>query len=316
MKVKSILTSSVKLPILVRNAIFVYAIRIICIAFPFVFVGCSSEFKDPPFSSSSKESYPLNKSDSIAMVNIYRKIGPFGEKWDLKDITTWGGVEAALDLTSNENRITGFFYNGDFFGDIPEEFRQLTELRKLGLVGGNLSGEIPAWIGELSHLEYLSIMDNKISGKIPSEVGKLVNLKYLNLSMNNLEGELPESLGKLVNIVRLTITDTKIKGEIPNTLSKLKKAIVIDLDNNQLSGRFPIEILTNERLYVGCNNNNITELPFEIWRDDFPGSIPDLQKNKLSGVIPDSIKSFKKWKTNKGFVGGQKEGYGYTNYNN
>lgn len=211
MKVKSILTSSVKLPILVRNAIFVYAIRIICIAFPFVFVGCSSEFKDPPFSSSSKESYPLNKSDSIAMVNIYRKIGPFGEKWDLKDITTWGGVEAALDLTSNEYRITGFFYNGDFFGDIPEEFRQLTELRKLGLVGGNLSGEIPAWIGELSHLEYLSIMDNKISGKIPSEVGKLVNLKYLNLSMNNLEGELPESLGKLVNIVRLTITDTKIK---------------------------------------------------------------------------------------------------------
>ena len=47
-------------------------------------ISCNSNV---PSLEEPKDTAPhLNESDSLAMVNIYKKIGPWGYDWDLKDI--------------------------------------------------------------------------------------------------------------------------------------------------------------------------------------------------------------------------------------
>lgn len=299
--------------LLLDNNHFHWLINAVCLMSLCIWTTCCSSNKSS--SSHVNQAPQLNYSDSLAMVNIYNSIGPWGSTWNLKDIRTWSGVEIALDLDTNEYRIVGFeYYGGNFHGYIPEDLGKLTELRKLALCGGTLKGSIPSWIGKLTKLQYLAIAENCIGGKIPEEISKLVNLQYLAIHNNLVCGKLPPSIGKLVNIVRLTICHTKIEGEIPTSLSKMRNALVFNLSDNQLSGRFPIEILTNKRLYVGCENNNITDLPFEVWEDNFIGSIPNLQGNKLSGKLPNAIFQTLKWKKFSSLIANQKEGYGYVNY--
>ena len=276
-------------------------------------VSCSSDLLSEGKSYSSPR---LIVSDSLAMVNIYKAIGPWGGDWDLKDIRTWGGVEGALDLDNNEYRIVGFqYYNGRFHGDFPEDFRKLTELRKLAVCGGTMSGSIPSWIGELKHLQYLAFGENRMSGEIPEEIGNLVNLQKLVITHNFIGGKLAESLGNLVKVYRLTINHTFVEGEIPKSLKNMSSVEVMDLNDNRLSGRFPIEILRNERLAVDCTNNNITELPFEVWKDDFVGAPPILEGNMLNGILPDWIFETKKWDVYGTMsTDCQKKGYGYDNF--
>lgn len=287
--------------------------KMACIILCILAMSCSSDFTTSP---PTKQVPYLNTSDSLAMVNIYKTIGPWGDEWDLNDIKTWGGVEIALDLDFNEYRIVGFqYYFGRFHGYLPEDFRKLKELRKLAICGGTLSGNIPSWIGELTNLQYLAISDNNIGGEIPKEIGNLVNLQKLMITNNFVSGTLPESLGNLKKVYRLSIYGTNIEGEIPKSLANMTSAIVMDLNDNQLTGRFPIEILTNTRLHVDCSNNNIIELPFEVWKDDFVGSPPNLQENMLSGEIPEFVFKTEKWKNyNRSSVSRQKEGFGYSNY--
>lgn len=254
----------------------------------------------------------LNKSDSLAMVAIYQKIGPWAQGWDLKDITTWGGVEIALDTSANEYRIVKFNYFGTFHDYIPEEFRALKELRHLGLGSGHLKGSIPSWIGELTNLEYLYIAYNDVSGDIPPEIGLLTNLKQLTLGVNRLSGKLPEELGNLKSLEMLTIMDTRISGTIPKSLSKLKNIKQINLLKNQLSGEFPMEIL-KPSVVVDCSYNNITKLSYDSWKNSDIW-MPDLQFNRLSGEIPDWVKQTASWKKFGFYVGNQQEEYGYTNF--
>ncbi|NVK93616.1 leucine-rich repeat domain-containing protein [Bacteroides sp. L10-4] len=274
-------------------------------------ISCNSNV---PSLEEPKDTAPhLNESDSLAMVNIYKKIGPWGYDWDLKDIQTWGGVDIALETSTNQYRIVGFNYYGSFSGEFPDDFRKLTELRVLGLGGGTLSGQIPSWIGELTNLIYLYIGFNQISGPIPPEIGKLTNLEQLTIGNNFVNGPLPEELGNLANLQKLVICDTKVSGSIPKSLGKLDKIKNIVFHNNQLSGEFPIEIL-KYGVYIGCWNNNITKLSFDAWKDEPRISPPDLQGNRLSGELPEWVFNTKNWHSLKFHVSKQQEGYGYTNY--
>lgn len=284
-----------------------------CLALGMFAVSCSS---DLPSEDNYNAPPRLNASDSLAMVNIYKEIGPWGNKWDLANIYTWGGVQIALDLDYNEYRIVGFeYYNGSFYGDFPEDFRKLTELRRLAISGGTLSGSIPSWIGELKHLQYLALGNNFMTGEIPEEIGNLVNLQQLLIGPNRVCGKLPESLGNLVNMYRMCICGTLVEGEIPKSLKDMCSVVeILDLSNNRLSGRFPIEIL-NDRLLIDCSGNYITELPFEVWKDNFAGVPPILDRNMLEGTVPDWALETKKWKSLASMcVGRQKEGYGYDNF--
>jgi len=290
-----------------------YLMRIVISIFVGLSVACSSS-ED---TSLSCEQVPhLNLSDSLALVNIHEKMGYRIDDWDMNDITTWNNIAVALDTVKNEYRVVSFQdFGGVFSGTIPEDFRKLTELRVLILSHGHLQGSIPSWIGELTNLIYLSISDNDVSGEIPKEIGNLRNLQYLYIRNNFVSGQLPESLGNLVNLIWMEIANTSVSGEIPESFANLSPEIALKLYHNKLSGRFPINIVKNKRYSIECPYNNITELPFDIWNDDFPGAMPDLQGNRLNGTIPEWVFRTQKWEKHSSYVAGiQQEGYGYLNF--
>jgi len=296
-----------KIKLFVKNLLIIFC--------SIIFLECNSGHS--PVSTPESKSEPLhlslNKEDSLAIVAIYNKIGPWDNKWNLNNIQTWSGVNIAKEKNKNEYRIIGFNYNGSFHGTIPEEFKQLTELRNLGLGGGTLQGNIPSWIGDLKNLENLYIGYNSVSGNIPPEIGKLKKLNQLTIGNNLVSGELPEELGELNNLEELTIMDTKISGQIPTSLGKLKKLKRLLLIRNKLTGKLPIEILSTSMM-VNCQGNNITELPIEVWSDENNIYPPDLQGNRLSGTIPESIKKTKKWGKYSFCIGKQQKGFGYSNF--
>lgn len=232
------------------------------------------------------------------MVKIYEKIGPWGRKWDFTDIQTWDGVTIALDLDTDEYRIVGFNYFGSFRGQFPEEFSQLTELRELGLGGGDMSGIIPPSIGNLKNLEILYVAYNNVGGGIPKELGSLSNLRKLTLGKNQITGRIPDEIGQLKNLYRLEIANTKVFGEIPKSLANLGNLKFLIIANCHISGTFPIEVLSSTRI-IDCTYNNITSLPFEIWKDDNNSLLPDLQFNNINEEVPEWVKQTERWKSKK-----------------
>ena len=146
-----------------------------------------------------------------------------------------------------------------------------------------------------------------MSGGIPDSIGKLTELTYLRINSKYISGYLPESIGDLQNLRYLEISGTEIDSELPKSLGRLKDC-TINLDSNKLSGSFPIE-LASER--VSCRNNNLEDLPIEIWRDEDPHGIPHLEGNRISTKIPKWVTEQKKWKENKHKIESQQEGYGY-----
>ena len=257
----------------------------------------------------------LSKSDSLALVKIYQEIGPWGRVWDLKDVSTWSNFQAFLDSAANEYRVWSFeIYNGKCRGTLPKEICDLTELRVLAIFGGTMDGEIPEDIGRLKHLIGLRFGYNNMSGHIPVSVGELTNLTRLDIVKTKISDTIPESVGNLTEMIRMDLYDNQLTGNFPKSLKNLKKLMVIDLENNHLSGTFPIEVLTGSNpCYINLKNNDITELPFEVWDDDFVANEPPvLVKNRLSGHVPEWVLKTKKWKElGQCTTDDQKEGYGY-----
>ena len=176
-----------------------------------------------------------------------------------------------------------------------------------------MQGNIPNDIGKLKNLIILVIADNNVTGVIPESIGELTSLRMLQLSNNLLSGTVPESIGNLKNLEFLYITRTKVSGNVPKGIANMNKLKLIDLSSNKFSGTFPIEILKNNIL-IECDNNNITELPLEVWNDSSDCVPPLLQGNRLSGEIPEHIKHTKKWEQyNVICTNHQQKGYGYSN---
>ena len=181
----------------------------------------------------------------------------------------------------------------------------------MNLSYGNLGGFIPKEIGNLTELENLIIQNNFVSGELPESIGKLSKLKLLLIRYTGIFGNLPTTWGNLENLQKLDLSHNYLTGPIPKEWKGLKNLETIVLSDNQLNGAFPIEIMTHLMQFV-CNNNNITELPFEIWKDDFEVEPPYITGNRLHGIVPDWVKATNKWKYSNIYVGKQQDGYGYT----
>ncbi len=293
-----------------KKEIIIYLL--LCCSFTMSWTACSSD--DNEQADLPKEPR-LNASDSTALVSIYQKIGPWKRPWDFNDFTTWNGVQTALDTLTNEIRVVGFeVYHGQFHGEFPKEFCELTELRRLVVTGGTLSGAIPPEIGILKKLYYLCVADNDLTGNIPETIGELTKLRQLDFRNTQLVGSIPESIGKLVNMEYLFIYNTNIGGNLPRGIANMNHLKMAVFSNNNLSGRFPEEILKND-ISIVCEDNDFTELPFEIWDDDKDCLPPVLKRNRLSGKIPEWVKNTKKWNLYAPVcISTQQEGYGYSNY--
>ncbi|KAF9614621.1 hypothetical protein IFM89_019598 [Coptis chinensis] len=86
---------------------------------------------------------------------------------------------------------------GFFEGSFPLAYKNLQNLKFLGLLGNNRSGYISSELGQLKSLESIILGYNAFEGEIPAEFGYLTNLQYLDLAVGSLSGRILAKLGRL-----------------------------------------------------------------------------------------------------------------------
>ncbi len=266
------------------------------------------------FASRFGEKVPVSGGDREALVALYNATD--GPNWRKKtnwlteeDLSTWHGVDV-----QNGRVTTLFMHSNKLAGPIPPEVGNLSELKKLELVGNRLTGRIPAELGRLTNLSNLNLAANQLTGPIPRELTQLNNLAWLQLGTNQLTGRIPSELGQLTNLEVLNLWENQLTGGIPPELGQLTKIRILHLSSNQLTGPIPGELnqLTKiEELNLADNQltgavppelgqlTNLTEL--HLSANQLTGPIPreltqltELEKlslgfNQLTGGIPPEL---------------------------
>lgn len=232
-----------------------------------VLCSCSNEHELIP-----QERAPyLNVSDSLAVVDLWKKAdGPnWLVKWDLKDITTWGGAGIRLDKEKNEYRIVYLNMNGS--------------------AESNAKGYLSESIGDLPELDMFYLAGSGISGQIPQSLSKLEKLRILVIKGTSIADTLPKFLFQYPEIEQLEIAGNPlIHGKLPDEIKEIPpKMYLFGLYGNNLSGRIPDGIKFHGRLILRLDKNSFSEIPFSYCQNTkFRISV---KENKITGVIPDSI---------------------------
>lgn len=257
---------------------------------------------------------PINKQDSLALVDLYKSTGgsnwTYNDNWLTKPVVLWRGVFVSDD------RVTSIYLSGNnLSGSIPASIGDLTALTTLDFENNNLTGEIPSSIGNLINLDWLlDLSINNLTGEIPSTIGNLSVLEMLDLSQNHLSGEIPESIRSLSSLEVLELSENNLSGSIPSVIGELSNLNFFDIVGNELTGTIPKELGRNSKLEaLGITDNElIGEIPAELgdldslWifvagQNNLTGEIPKelfdckslglllLDHNDLTGSVPSSI---------------------------
>ncbi|MFB5761922.1 leucine-rich repeat domain-containing protein [Paenibacillus medicaginis] len=136
------------------------------------------------------------------------------------------------------------YISGHGLTELPEQIRELTELRDLEIFEQDLY-RLPAGLFELSKLERLKIMTADLES-IPASVAKLKNLKELRIYCGSSDrptptfrlkpkeqislNRIPPEIGELEQLEHLSIHYTSIH-ELPLELERLKHLRFLDLGN-------------------------------------------------------------------------------------
>ncbi|MEQ8473539.1 MAG: FG-GAP-like repeat-containing protein [Marinoscillum sp.] len=183
-------------------------------------------------------SAPIDASDSLALVDIYRSTG--GQNWNYSE--NW--------LTSPAVMWEGVFINNG-------------RVTMLDLTDKNLQYGLPPSIGELDALEWLSIWQNPNLKYLPGEFFSLSNLHYLDMDVTGIT-KFPEAIGLLTALDTLWIGSNQFEGDIPSEIFTLTNLKTLEMANTTFSGDLPAEI------------GNLTKLE-ALWLSNSPkmsGSIP------------------------------------------
>ncbi|CAH2038556.1 unnamed protein product [Thlaspi arvense] len=206
-------------------------------------------------------------------------------------------------------------FRGGYLEDsVPSSFRNLKNLKFLGLSGNNFGRKLPKVIGELSSLETIILGYNGFTGEIPEEFGKLTRLRYLDMAVGNLTGQIPSSLGQLKQLTTIYLYQNCLTGKIPREVGNMTSLVYLDLSDNQITGEIPMEVAELKNLQLlnlmrnqltGIIPSKIVELPnlevLELWQNSLMGSLPvhlgkssplkwlDVSSNKLTGEIPSGL---------------------------
>lgn len=181
---------------------------------------------------------------------------------------------------------------GNKLSEIPPTVLSITSLTSLNLSWNQIS-EVPKAISALTLLTSLSLHHNKLK-RIASGICQLASLASLELQHNALSS-IPESIGELASLTVLDVSFNALK-EWPvafNTDSQLDSLTRLDLSHNIITGALPSDKLATdlplfpslEELYL--NNNAITELPEELWRNISTVAVLDFRNNQLTQISPE-----------------------------
>jgi hypothetical protein len=161
-------------------------------------------------------------------------------------------------------------------GYIPENIKTLKKIKMIELSKINILGKCLQNISNLNTLQRLCICNTNLYDSIPESLGNLIMLKQLQLFNNNLSGKIPQSLENLTNLELLSL------GEYSG-------------GNNFYPGEFPVCIKNMKKLkhlfLAKCNI--IGEIPEWLWENNNI-QLFDIQDNKLTGCISDSISNLTK----------------------
>ena len=226
----------------------------------------NSQFPDLTLESSAVYTGTLKngviEQDYNALVALYDSTG--GNYWNYQDywlsdtsVNVWHGI------TTHNYRVTEIQKNSsNLTGEIPEEFWNLSGLKKVYFQYNNLTGTIPAQLENLTKLDYLNLSANEFSGSIPSEIGNLANLENLYLRKNQLSGSIPPELGNISNLESLMLEENSLSDTIPSEIANSTNLGEANFANNQLTGALPDELGTLTNLYrLSIHHNKLNHLP-------------------------------------------------------
>lgn len=120
-----------------------------------------------------------------------------------------------------------------FLGDlatVPPEIRQLTNLRRLRLIGKHIEC-LPSEIGQLENLLHLYLHNSQMTS-LPPEIGQLARLQFLDLQDNQLLS-LPPEIGQLNSLLWLAIDGNHLTT-LPAEMGQLSNLRWLHLGDNRI----------------------------------------------------------------------------------
>ncbi len=184
-----------------------------------------------------------------------------------------------------------------------EAFRKLTHMRELEISDIRLwEGDFFDFVFDMPYLERISFFRmNFKDNSIPDRFEALPELRGFTCQFTKVGGSFPTSLIQCQNLVSIAISNTHISGNLPINLMNLKKLHSIDLSENDFTGTIP---------------ESYAEFGNDVGASSSRGTYTNLflMGNRLSGKIPEAVKSSKMWSSKRWkpetFICPQQDGYG------
>lgn len=187
-----------------------------------------------------------------------------------------------------------------------EAFRKLTHMRELEISDIRLwEGDFFDFIFDMPYLEKISFFrmnfnDNAMTDRFET----LSELRDFTCQSSKIGGTFPKSLLQCQNLETLAIGDNHLSGELPVNLPDLKKLYSVDFSDNNFTGTIP---------------ESYAEFGNDVGASSSRGTYTNLflMGNRLSGKIPEVVKSSKMWSPKRWepetFICPQQDTYGFEN---
>ncbi|KAI9098538.1 hypothetical protein K1719_025163 [Acacia pycnantha] len=130
--------------------------------------------------------------------------------------------------------------NNQFFGQLPNCWRNFQWLSLVDLSDNNFSGELPASIGTLQDLQALILRNNEFSGDLFITLKICSSLALLDAGENKISKHISSWIGiQLYELKILILRNNNISGSLLAHLCSLPNLHFLDLSFNNLSGQIP-----------------------------------------------------------------------------
>ncbi|MHA6480394.1 leucine-rich repeat domain-containing protein [Paenibacillus sp. strain BS8-2] len=195
------------------------------------------------FSIAHEHMYGMDVTEEEAIALMDSITGLFFE------LKAHGELDRLLD-DAIKHQTDKLVISGHKLSELPDRFRELTELRELEIFEQDLY-RLPEGLFELSKLERLRIMTAELE-RIPASIAKLKNLKELSIICASSDrptagwrpkrkeeislDHIPPEIGELEQLEHLTIQYTAIH-ELPPELARLRNLRVLNLGMCMIQGK-------------------------------------------------------------------------------